>query len=218
MRSHLSLISLTALSLLQSCRGQTFQRLGACPKFGCILPPDQYAVAWPRSRHSTDKVNRADFLPGQRFDIRLEVHAPVNGSEVTANRTPDPNFTFVIAKTGSRAQNATQFFALPEPRLESWNFTWFEGQTCPPSILKAPTNRTRSLCRGRWDTVPCQGGRQSISERGPQRAGRVYCYFDLLQWLDDRSKLVGPRHTFHQESEKSGAVYWRWHDHEHDYW
>jgi len=43
---------------------QTFQRLGGCPDLGCVFPPDQ-----------------ADFLAGQYFDIRVEVHAPVNGSE-----------------------------------------------------------------------------------------------------------------------------------------
>ncbi|KDQ53788.1 hypothetical protein JAAARDRAFT_197227 [Jaapia argillacea MUCL 33604] len=35
---------------------------GACPTFGCVFPPDQ-----------------TDFLVGQKFDIRLEVHAPVYG-------------------------------------------------------------------------------------------------------------------------------------------
>jgi hypothetical protein len=46
--------------------GQTFQRLGTCPTLGCIIPPDAQ-----------------DFLAGQYFDIRIEIHAPVNGSEAT---------------------------------------------------------------------------------------------------------------------------------------
>ena len=46
--------------------GQTFQRLGTCPELGCIIPPDAQ-----------------DFLAGQYFDIRIEIHAPVNGSEAT---------------------------------------------------------------------------------------------------------------------------------------
>ena len=46
--------------------GQTFQRLGTCPELGCIIPPDAQ-----------------DFLAGQYFDIRVEIHAPVNGSEAT---------------------------------------------------------------------------------------------------------------------------------------
>lgn len=88
---------------------QTFQRLGACPTLGCILPPDQ-----------------ADFLAGQYFDIRLEIHAPVNGSEAVANTTPDPNFSFTIAKKGTQPKNATQYFKASEPSLETWNFTWYE--------------------------------------------------------------------------------------------
>lgn len=83
------------------------------------------------ARWLTDASNRADFLPGQRFDIRLEVHAPVNGSEATGNTTPDPNFTFAIARAGSEGEDAAEFFGLDEPRLESWNFTWFEGKDFP---------------------------------------------------------------------------------------
>jgi hypothetical protein len=53
-----------ALTLSSLVNAQSFQRLGACPDLGCVFPPDQ-----------------ADFLAGQYFDIRVEVHAPVNGSE-----------------------------------------------------------------------------------------------------------------------------------------
>ena len=73
---------------------------------GCVFPPDAQ-----------------DFLAGQFFDIRLEVHAPVNGSEAT-NGKPDTNFTFTVGKVGQTAQPATQFFGLAEPKLETWNFTW----------------------------------------------------------------------------------------------
>ncbi len=55
-----------AASLAAVVSAQTFQRLGTCPTLGCILPPDAQ-----------------DFLAGQYFDIRLEIHAPVNGSEAT---------------------------------------------------------------------------------------------------------------------------------------
>lgn len=89
---------------------QTFQRLGTCPTLGCILPPDQ-----------------ADFLPGQRFDIRAEVHAPLNGSEaIRGYTTPDSNFTLTIEREGGQAQPISDFFELPEPQLETWNFTWYE--------------------------------------------------------------------------------------------
>jgi hypothetical protein len=55
-----------AASLAAVVSAQTFQRLGTCPELGCILPPDAQ-----------------DFLAGQYFDIRVEIHAPVNGSEAT---------------------------------------------------------------------------------------------------------------------------------------
>jgi hypothetical protein len=55
-------------ALVRTANAQTFKRLGSCPKLGCVFPPDQ-----------------ADFLPGVLFDIRLEVHAPANGSEAFNN-------------------------------------------------------------------------------------------------------------------------------------
>ncbi|KAL8900285.1 MAG: hypothetical protein Q9192_001157 [Flavoplaca navasiana] len=67
-----------------------------------------------------------DFLAGQYFDIRLEVHAPVNGSEATGRSTPDTAFSFSIARQGRRAQSAPALFNIAEPPLERWNFTYFE--------------------------------------------------------------------------------------------
>ena len=87
---------------------QTYQRLGGCPTLGCVFPPDQQ-----------------DFLAGQYFDIRLEVHAPVNGSEATNGR-PDENFTFTIGKVGENAQPAAAFLGVDEPDLETWDFSWYE--------------------------------------------------------------------------------------------
>lgn len=96
-------------SLSAVIEAQSFQRLGTCPTLGCVFPPDQ-----------------TDFLAGQFFDIRLEVHAPVNGSEATGNPNPDTNFTFTISRDGGRAQPAASYFKLAEPALERWNFTWYE--------------------------------------------------------------------------------------------
>jgi hypothetical protein len=72
--------------------------------------------------------DRVDFLAGQFFDIRLEVHSPVNGSEARVGE-PDPNFTFTITKKGGNAVSASEYFKLDEPKLERWNFTWYEGKT-----------------------------------------------------------------------------------------
>jgi len=95
--------ALAAASLSSAVVTQTFQRLGGCPTLGCIFPPDQQ-----------------DFLAGQYFDIRLEVHAPVNGSEAT-NGKPDENFTFTVGKVGEAAQPVASFFGIEEPKLEKWN-------------------------------------------------------------------------------------------------
>lgn len=99
---------LAAACTLSSAAAQTFQRLGGCPDLGCIFPPDQ-----------------ADFLPGQFFDIRLEVHSPVNGSEARVG-APDEDFKFTISKKGGHSTSATKYFKTKEPELERWNFTWYE--------------------------------------------------------------------------------------------
>ena len=118
-----------ALGLFCSqCSAQTFQRLGTCPTLGCILPPDQ-----------------SEFLSGQYFDLRVEVHAPVNGSEtIEGYSEPDTNFTLnVRSETGGdgvQAQSAAAFFSVEEPELETWNFTWYED-------LFAYANETPSMVR-----------------------------------------------------------------------
>ena len=99
---------LAVLSCAAFTYAQTFQRLGTCPTLGCILPPDQQ-----------------DFLAGQFFDIRVEVHAPVNGSEAT-DGVPDQPFTLTVGKVGAAAQPAAEFFGVDEPALETWDFTWYE--------------------------------------------------------------------------------------------
>ena len=103
--SHLSLSLLLLNPLLVSA--QTYQRLGACPTLGCVFPPDQ-----------------TDFLVGQLFYIRLEVHAPVNGTEATSNTTPDETFTLCIQKGKGNCVDAKKYFSLKsEPAVEKWNFT-----------------------------------------------------------------------------------------------
>ncbi|OGE49837.1 hypothetical protein PENARI_c019G09637 [Penicillium arizonense] len=110
---------------------QTFQRLGGCPELGCVFPPDQ-----------------ADFLPGQYFDIRLEVHSPINGSEQRVGG-PDENFTFTIAKKGGNPVPATEFFNVEDPKLESWNFTWYEDLFAQdmnkPSVVNATAKAFRRV-------------------------------------------------------------------------
>lgn len=106
--SKLTLIAALAASI-SAVAGQTFQRLGTCPTLGCILPPDQQ-----------------DFLPGQQFDIRFEVHAPVNGSEAFNEGVPDEKFTVTIEKEDGSAKTVGSFFNIDEPNIEKWKFSWYE--------------------------------------------------------------------------------------------
>lgn len=107
MQFSVSIIAAAAGFFSVAC-AQTYQRLGTCPTLGCVFPPDQQ-----------------DFLAGQYFDIRVEVHAPINGSEKT-NGIPDINFSLTIGKRGAKAENASTFLSVVEPMIETWDFSWFE--------------------------------------------------------------------------------------------
>lgn len=101
---------------------QTFQRLGGCPKLGCVFPPDH-----------------TDFLSGQFFDIRVEVHAPVNGSEAAHGGVADEKFTFCIQHGKGECQSAAKFFSIKEPALEKWTFScvylWISGVMISKAII-----------------------------------------------------------------------------------
>lgn len=73
-----------------------------------MIPPDQQ-----------------DFLAGQCFDIRIEVHAPINGSEAT-DGLPDEKFTFTISKAGEEVEDVSKYFNIQEPELETWDFSYYE--------------------------------------------------------------------------------------------
>ena len=140
------------------CTAQTFQRLGGCPSLGCVFPPDQ-----------------TDFLAGQFFDLRVEVHAPVNGSEAIKGYTqPDTNFTLNIRRDGvdgAQAQSAVSFFGVEEPELERWNFTWYEDLFAmmddTPSLVRVASKVYRRVALyepGNYiATLNYQGGEQTYA-------------------------------------------------------
>ncbi|KAF5676838.1 alkaline phosphatase [Fusarium circinatum] len=111
---------------------QTYQRLGTCPTLGCVLPPGQ-----------------SDFLPGQLFDLRVEVHAPVNGSEAAHDGKPDEKFTVTIAKKGQKAKDFAKAFGVSEPKLETWKFKWYEDLFAEdedkPSIVNVASKVYRKI-------------------------------------------------------------------------
>lgn len=100
-----TVIFLLSAGVIGQASAQYFKRLGGCPTLGCVFPPDQ-----------------TDFLVGQYFDIRLEVHAPINGSEAINNGVPDEKFTFCIQSGKGPCQDVTKFFSTKESRLEKWDF------------------------------------------------------------------------------------------------
>ncbi|KAI0009066.1 alkaline phosphatase-like protein [Xylariaceae sp. FL0662B] len=118
---------------VSAAAAQTFQRLGACsPKLGCLLPPDQ-----------------SDFLPGQLFDLRVEVHAPVNGSEAFNSGEPDEKFSVTITKEGRKSLDIAKFFKIAEPEIEKWDFQWYEDLYAQdadrPSVVNVASKIYRKL-------------------------------------------------------------------------
>jgi hypothetical protein len=135
LRMRISTACFVCATALTGVSAQTFQRLGACPTLGCIFPPTE-----------------SDFLPGQWFDIRLELHAPQNGSEVVPGYlTPDEKFTFTIAKDGQQkdCKTAASYFKITEPAIERWNFTWYEDLFAQaaktPSVVKVASKAYRKV-------------------------------------------------------------------------
>jgi hypothetical protein len=155
MRANLKLLAIAAASF-PAVYAQHFQRLGTCPTLGCILPPDQQ-----------------DFLPGQEFDIRFEVHAPVNGSEANGAE-PDTDFTVSIAKgSNGTATSIAEFFDLEEPEGQYFQCSFPLPSGCLEKT-RALTDRANSrdldflVVRGslrprRRDQVGCECCFKSVS-------------------------------------------------------
>lgn len=131
MLARLNVAALVVASL-SAVSAQTYQRLGTCPTLGCLLPPDQ-----------------SDFLPGQLFDLRVEVHAPVNGSEAAHDGKPDEKFKVTIAKGSDKPQDFAKAFDIKEPELEKWQFKWFEDLFAEdknkPSVVNVASKAYRKL-------------------------------------------------------------------------
>lgn len=109
------------------------------------------------SQGSPDIISsRADFLAGQYFDIRLEVHSPVNGSEARTGE-PDPDFKFTITKKDKKAVSAAKYFEIEEPELERWDFSWYEGKfLCNQIWIRKQINKDRSVRAGRREAFCCK--------------------------------------------------------------
>lgn len=112
-----------ALALLVGANAQTFRRAAACPGLVCLWPP-----------------STSEFIASQTFDIRAEVHAPVNGSEAYANGVVDKEFTIYIGGEGAELVPISQFFNVPEPAVATHNFTYYEDLFARDARAPVPVN------------------------------------------------------------------------------
>ncbi|KAF7291995.1 Alkaline phosphatase [Mycena indigotica] len=132
MRALTSAVSLVVSLASLRASALTFTRLGACPSLGCVFPPDQ-----------------ASFLPGQYFDVRLEVHAPVNGTEAFNGGIPDEKFTFCIQEGKGKCEEASKFFKSTWSDLQTYNFTYYQDQfaldASSPTVVNAAARSLRGL-------------------------------------------------------------------------
>ena len=117
------------------CSAEFFYRLGACPKLGCILPPDQ-----------------ADFLPGQYFDIRVEVHAPQNGSE----RITDDSESISIDPIGKSL--TIVFWATPRKLFFGSAVKNTVEPTRRSSCLSSLSDRSNAYAIERWNAARASKG------------------------------------------------------------
>lgn len=103
---------IAAATLLSTVNAQYYQRSSACPSLGCVYPPDQVS-----------------FIPGQAFDIRVEVQAPLNGSEAYNNGQPNKDFSLTITNQNTgQSSDVETFFNIADPKVEAYNFTYYEGR------------------------------------------------------------------------------------------
>ncbi|GAA6023709.1 hypothetical protein JCM10207_008758, partial [Rhodosporidiobolus poonsookiae] len=101
----------SAVVACASCASaQTYRRAAACPSLGCVYPPDQ-----------------TEFIAGQVFDIRVEVQAPANGTQPFNNGVPNEDFALYIRGKGApEMQEISQFYGIADPKVDSYNFTYYE--------------------------------------------------------------------------------------------
>ncbi|KAL0954934.1 hypothetical protein HGRIS_003867 [Hohenbuehelia grisea] len=128
----LSLSFVTSACFLGLASAQTFKRLGGCPTLGCVFPPDQ-----------------TDFLAGAYFDIRVEVHAPVNGSEAYNNGVVNEKFDLCVQRGDGPCQDVKKFFKTKESKLETWSFQYFEDlfarDAQAPTVVNVASKVYRAL-------------------------------------------------------------------------
>jgi hypothetical protein len=180
---------LVAATLALPALSQTFRRTAACPELGCLFPPSQ--TDFIAGRESCCWL-ASDWLtwPVETFDIRVEVQAPVNGSEAYNGGIPSPDFTLTIGGEGAAQVDVLQFFGIADPK----------GTSCLPKLDTLLTLCSRfvqlylvrgPLCSARFASHSRQRSRQDVSQLATPHPGKVRPHLYLQQWDDDQGRLGG---------------------------
>ena len=103
-------------------------------------------------------------LISETFDIRVEVQAPVNGSEAYNGGVPSSEFSVVIAGGDAEPIDITQFFQIEEPEGKLRVSAMAEPMLNCSTILQLLLLRRPVRPKGRSQD-PRQCPRQIIQER-----------------------------------------------------
>lgn len=72
----------------------------------------------------------------------------MNGSEANGG-VPDEKFTLTIAQDGEKAVDVAQYFKIDAPKIERWNFTWYEDlfaqEAKKPTIVNVAAKAYRRI-------------------------------------------------------------------------
>ncbi|GAA6027002.1 hypothetical protein JCM8097_006030 [Rhodosporidiobolus ruineniae] len=167
----------TAAACASCASAQTFRRAAACPSLGCIYPPDQ-----------------TEFLAGQVFDIRIEVHAPLNGTEAYNNGVPDEDFALYIRGKGAKdMQEVSQFYSIDDPKASSYNFTYYEDlfaqEANTPTLVNVLAKDYRHLTLynpGEYELVlKYNGGMETLANWDVRPLAEKRCARNVVLFIGD---------------------------------
>jgi hypothetical protein len=84
--------------------------------------------------------DQTEFIAGQVFDIRIESHAPTNGTQAYKDGVVADDFALYLrGKGASELKEISQFYSIEQPAVEAYNFT-----VRPLFLSTRPTATTRA--------------------------------------------------------------------------
>lgn len=147
-------------------------------------------------------------LISETFDIRVEVQAPVNGSEAYNGGVPSSDFSVVIAGGDAEPIDITQFFQIEEPEGKPVALVslWKIKLTHSP---KVQLHLLRRLVRPKGRSQdPRQRPGQILQERSAPQTRAIHCYIHLQRWTDYRCQVGCPSSLRKAKSQECYRVYW----------